>query len=341
MRKIILAILIIILVFSLNVIAIDIDIGSPAIDRTGNAGNNRTLISKANPASESGTITSVEIYAVSGYDLINCKVATFEEVSNNTFTTRDTHTIGTVTAGSKQTFPVNLDVQVGDYIGIFISLGDWIEADTTGGSGLWDIAGNYIPCSDAVFGTTNWPAVNMSLYGTGDTITIDIGTPAIVDSSTTSNQRMTFVSAGNPANLSGEIRSVELYAAISLTEVEVATYYIESGNNLSTRDYVYIGDVASGAKRTFEVDLTVEEGDFIGFTYATGTLYRSIATGVGYWALEADQVPCSDVTFDWYTPRSLSLLGTGTTEVGWQHKWNTKTISKWNTKEFTKWNGLE
>ena len=26
---------------------------------------------------------------------------------------------------------------------------------------------------------------------------------------------------------------------------------------------------------------------------------------------------------------------------GWQHKWNTKTISKWNTKEFTKWNDLE
>ena len=27
--------------------------------------------------------------------------------------------------------------------------------------------------------------------------------------------------------------------------------------------------------------------------------------------------------------------------AGWDHKWNTQTISKWNTKEFTKWNGLE
>ena len=30
-----------------------------------------------------------------------------------------------------------------------------------------------------------------------------------------------------------------------------------------------------------------------------------------------------------------------TTEVGWDHKWNTQTISKWNNQEFTKWNGLE
>jgi len=109
MKKTLLIIFTIILILSVNVLAVDIDIGCPAINRTASLAG-KTMINKGNPANASGIITNVEIYAVSGYTLTNCEVATFYVVSGNNLTTRDYEYIGDVVGGSKQTFEVNLDV---------------------------------------------------------------------------------------------------------------------------------------------------------------------------------------------------------------------------------------
>jgi len=146
------------------VAAIDIDIGSPAIDRVSYIFP-FTVIDKNNPANATGTITSVEIWAYVGWgDMGGAVVATFTQVDTNVFTARDRQVIGTVTAGSKQTFEVNLDVQTGDYIGIYYSSGG-IEVDPTYGAGTWHLAGDQTSCSSATF--TSEGSRTMSLYGTG------------------------------------------------------------------------------------------------------------------------------------------------------------------------------
>ena len=67
-----------------------------------------------------------------------------------------------MTSGSKQTFAVSLNVQTGDYLGIFYQEGQ-LERDTSGGQGLWYIDGDQIPCNSYLFTLgTAWVG---SLYG--------------------------------------------------------------------------------------------------------------------------------------------------------------------------------
>jgi hypothetical protein len=128
-----------------------IDIGSPAIDREhGLGGDGSTVIFQDNPANATGIIISIEIWA--SIQLTGVKIATFYKVIGTNFSTRDTETIGTVTAGSKQTIPVSLNVVTGDYIGIHWDTGS-IESDWSGGSAYWysDPAADLIPCINQEF----------------------------------------------------------------------------------------------------------------------------------------------------------------------------------------------
>ncbi len=141
-----------------------IDIGSPAISRSSHLGF-RTVINKNNPAQVSGTITSVEIYS---FDTIeDCKVAIFYTGGGNVFSTRNYVEIGTVPYGTKQTFAVNLNVQVGDYIGMYYSYSGaaGVMLDPTGGVGLWWKSSDYIPCAGEEF--SFYEDRIISLYGIG------------------------------------------------------------------------------------------------------------------------------------------------------------------------------
>lgn len=142
----------------------DIDIGSAAIDRSTFAEATWTIIDKNNPANASGTIISVQIYAVSGNDLADCEVATFIDEGSSVYSTRDTETIGAVTSGSVQTFPgLDMSVATGDYIGIYFSSG-LVELDTSGAG--WELKiGDNIPCSSVTFAF--YADRTMSLYGEG------------------------------------------------------------------------------------------------------------------------------------------------------------------------------
>ena len=146
----------------------------------------------------------------------------------------------------------------------------------------------------------------------------------------------------NPANESGVINNVEIWCSTSLVNCEVAIFTQGDANVFSTGDIEFIGAVASGAKRTFVVDLDVVAGDYIGMYFTSGNIERDSSGCDGMWYKTGDRIPCTDIAFTNFATSAISLYGTGTTVVvGWDHKWNTKTISKWNTKEFTKWNGLE
>ena len=142
-----------------------IDIGTPAVT-AGQSCDSATMVNSINPANASGTITTVEIWARSGYDLVGCRVAIFYVVSGNNLSTRDTEYIGSVIGGSKQAFSVNLDVEIGDYIGIYYTAGK-LRVDAITGNGRWVFYGNAIPCTDITFELIS-PST-LRLYGTGTT----------------------------------------------------------------------------------------------------------------------------------------------------------------------------
>lgn len=147
----------------------EIDVGVEAIDRDYTITSDRTVINKTNPANASGKITSVEIYASS--NMTGAIVVTFYRPDPtgqpDYLVARDSYEIGSVTAGSKQTFEVDLDVEAGDYLGVYFSAG-WIERDNSGGDGIWYKVGNYTQTTGDNFDPIgNWV---LSLYATGFTI---------------------------------------------------------------------------------------------------------------------------------------------------------------------------
>ncbi|MBA7624193.1 hypothetical protein ES703_31600 [subsurface metagenome] len=141
-----------------------ITIGAAAIDRVDAFVANYTLVNKENPADANGSITSIEIFAVSGNNLANCEVATFS-ASGNDLTSRDSEAIGAVTGGSKQTFSgKDMDAQTGDYIGCTYTAGK-LECAMSGGLGIWWKAGDNIPCTSVSFSLEGDGVI--SLYGEG------------------------------------------------------------------------------------------------------------------------------------------------------------------------------
>ena len=142
-----------------------IDIGTPAIDRSGVSATGYTYIIQENPANSSGIITSIEMYAYT--DMVDVEIATFYNIEGNIFSTRDTENIGTVVSGSKQTFDdLNLSVQEGDYIGFYTVLGSLEMTHVTGSFIIWMKIGDYIPCNSFMFDNSLQGNI-LSLYGFG------------------------------------------------------------------------------------------------------------------------------------------------------------------------------
>lgn len=170
-------------------------------------------------------------------------------------------------------------------------------------------------------------------------VDIDIGSPAIDRTDGLTGLR-TVVNEDNPANGAGIITKVEVWAEAEMTNVEIGIFYVVSGDNLSTRSWeAVVGSLPIGFNE-IEVNLECQAGDYIGIKYQTGSIDRHKEGYAGIWHKQLDLIPCENEPFTSLSGDTVSLYGTSAV-VGWDHKWNTKTISKWNTKEFIKWNGLE
>jgi len=134
---------------------------------------------------------------------------------------------------------------------------------------------------------------------------IDIGSEAI-ERGSSFGAPSTLINKDNPANASGKITCVEIYASLTgdLENCEVATFYRPDPDNypnkFTTRDTYVIGAVTGGSKQTFDaIDLDVEKGDYLGITFSSGSIeYSPVGSGYsGVWSKGGDNIPCNNVDF--------------------------------------------
>lgn len=112
---------------------IDIGAGASAFASTTGSGL-YTRIDLTNPANDTGTLSMFQVYANSS--ISGLKIGTFSG-SGNTWTCRDYESIGSVTAGSVQTFSgLDCSVATGDCIAESAS-SSGLAYSATGGSGVY------------------------------------------------------------------------------------------------------------------------------------------------------------------------------------------------------------
>lgn len=117
---------------------VQIAIGSDATERVSALSSGSTYLLKDGVAGSSGTITAVTFWFKT--NATGVKVGTFYG-SGTSWTNRAYVTIGSVTAGSLQTFAgLSIAVEPGDIIGYFATTGD-IEADNPSSPNVYDKVG--------------------------------------------------------------------------------------------------------------------------------------------------------------------------------------------------------
>lgn len=140
---------------------------------------------------------------------------------------------------------------------------------------------------------------------------IDIGVEPI--GRTTAYVNYTLINKANPANATGKITSIEVWVTGNCN-LDVATFTQGAANYFTTRDQETLMSVIAGAKRTFEVDLDVVEGDFIGCFSGTGGIAGITTTdGEGVWYKASGQIPCENLSFALSAAWVMDLYGIGTT----------------------------
>ena len=144
-----------------------IDVGADPIDRAGARALTYTLIDYNNLANDTGILDEFQIHlAVTG---ANVKVGTFYG-ADPYFTSRDYETIGSVSAGSTQTFSgLSINVTTGDCVGIYGTSGT-IDTVTFGQGGVFYDTGDNFGAGSQEYDEFGGDAI--SLYATGATVPV-------------------------------------------------------------------------------------------------------------------------------------------------------------------------
>ena len=145
---------------------------------------------------------------------------------------------------------------------------------------------------------------------------IDVGADPIDRPYALALSDSTTVSKDNPANASGTLHTVEIYAYSNITGLRVGTFYITNGNTLKCRDSVLIGDVEAGFHTFTDLSITVVEGDYIGCFYTDGLIEEDDFGFSGLWTIYAERIdPGDEATYSFYDYRAISLYGYGDIEA--------------------------
>ncbi len=149
--------------------------------------------------------------------------------------------------------------------------------------------------------------------------TIDVGSPAVDRAGILGDY--TLIGKTNPANADGTLDTWEVWTQIAADNIDFATFFVVSGNNLSTRDTEAVG-ASNGNSKTTYVGLStdVETGDYAGLYHNVSnfsTLDRDNSGGDGMWYISAlDKIPCTNQAFSFLASYRISLYATGTEAGG-------------------------
>jgi hypothetical protein len=263
-----------------------IDVGPGATDRATNFSEGNTVFDLANPANDTGVITSLELWF--NTSATGVRMGTFYLISGSTFHCRDSVSIGNVTSGSKQTFNgLSVNITSGDYIGFYCATG-LIEAAASGGSGVryYYGANKCTTGTEASYTLSSGQAV--SIYGTGGppvviaTVTTqavsDIGTDAAVGHGTItdtggencSKRGVCWNTTGNPTVSDTKSEETGSFGAGAFSRpipglISGTTYYVRA-YAYNNAGYGYGGQVVFGTGYKFS-----QSGDNV-----SGTMYRFI-----------------------------------------------------------------
>jgi len=145
---------------------------------------------------------------------------------------------------------------------------------------------------------------------------IDIGAAAI-DRNNNFNPTRTSINLDNPANASGTINTIKVWAYTSMTGLRVGTFYLVSGGTYKCRDSATIGNVTAGSEQTFAgLSIAVEAGDYIGCYYPSGVIELSDSGGAGVYRISGEYIdPDDQASYDFYAGFVISLYGIGETTI--------------------------
>ena len=144
---------------------------------------------------------------------------------------------------------------------------------------------------------------------------IDIGAEAI-DRPSQFAAGWTIISMDNPANATGILTSIQIWAVSDITGLIVGTFYTTNGNTLKCRDSQPIpGTIPLGSKVTKAVSIPVEAADYIGCYFTAGLIQRSTFDYAGLWGLMAESIdPGDEADFNTWAGDAISLYGIGETQ---------------------------
>jgi len=169
-------------------------------------------------------------------------------------------------------------------------------------------------------------SAGMALVGTvGRVWPMSVG-PEAIDRTSYGDPGTTILQLTNPASASGVITSVEAWAYETITNLHVGIFYQSEHNRLGTtrlgsgkagkytcRDFVDLGQVVAGAKRTFSgLTLTIKAGDLIGYFHADGKIEQSDAGYSGTYDLLGYHMEDGQQEYAYSASKAQSVQGKGT-----------------------------
>jgi len=170
-------------------------------------------------------------------------------------------------------------------------------------------------------------AYNPQGYGYGGEVEFDAWTPPVsdidigadpIDRTSARQGGWTYIDKNNPANASGTLHSIKIWARTNITGLRVGTFYTTNGDTLKCRDSVVIGDVPVGLQEFTELSIAVETGDYIGFYW--DSFFEDIEADMsglaGVWYVLGEYIDPNDETaYDSLAGYAISLYGYGDIEA--------------------------
>ncbi len=155
----------------------------------------------------------------------------------------------------------------------------------------------------------------------GEKGTIDVGALATLRSAV-APLNYTQLDNTNPANASGTIDTVQIYAEAPMVDVSEGLFYLDSGTTYVCRDSDRtIGNVIGSPAEFTGLSIDVVTDDLIGVYWVSGSFLERDNTGGTSFHSLGEHIDPSDSSSYTANTRIYSLYGTGTEGgVGWTHK---------------------